>query len=276
MSMDIRVDDSNYPGVVIPSEFSRLYLKAKCRLRRWFAPLWETALRLSRGPIPEELVRAVRQYKQRPIYSAVDLGPLGYLGDLGEVEAGEGRWQWLLKKQTQWKNKRVLDLGSNNCLYALRMLQLGAEEVHCVEINPEYCEEAILLRKIIEFLDGRKLNFHLHNRDMLDFLTASVIDDESFDIVMALCSIYYVGRREIPSALAIIARIGKECWLQANVGTIRQDKDRQVLAGVEFLAEQLHAAGFDHVQVIAPRNYSRPLLIGRKRKSLVSDPGCTS
>jgi hypothetical protein len=197
-------------------------------------------------------------------YSPVDFGTFGYMGDVSDVASGEGRWRWLLKNQTCWKGKRILDLGANNCLYALRALQAGATEAHCVEKDPAAIRQAFFIKGICEQLHGRKLNIHFHETDIKTFLTTTQFAHEYFDLTMALCSIYYLSRNDMEDSIEIIGRISKECWLQGNIWTKRESIDLQHKSTTGFLKEQLANGGFQDVRVIAPRGYSRPLLKGRK------------
>jgi SAM-dependent methyltransferase len=217
----------------------------------------------------------VREYKwagsDGNVYSPVDLGELGWIGDISDVERGEGRWQWLLRDLANWEGKKILDLGANNCLYAIRALQRGAEEVHCVEIDADTCEAARLLKQAVEQTDSNTLNIHIHHSDIHSFLINANFPRDHFDITMALCSIYYLSREEISECMKIISRISKECWLQGNSETEREDADLFKRASREFLEGQLRHAGFSDVTVIAPdcyrkkpRQYYRPLLIGKK------------
>jgi SAM-dependent methyltransferase/tRNA A-37 threonylcarbamoyl transferase component Bud32 len=198
-------------------------------------------------------------------YSPVDLGWLGQIGDMTDPERGEARWHWLLNQQTEWTGKRVLDLGANNSVYAVRMLQAGAAEVHCVEMNPNMYRQAQLVRSVTEQLEGRPLPICLHASDMKSFLLENDFPDGYFDVAMALCSIYYQSEDDIRACMAVIRRIAKECWLQANIVThMESDEGLGDRSSVEFLRKQMEEAGFTDVTVIAPRGYRRPLLIGRK------------
>jgi hypothetical protein len=197
-------------------------------------------------------------------YSPVDFGELGQVGNVSDVEVGEGRWRWLLRDLTCWEGKRILDLGSNNCLYALRALQSGAAQVHCIERCPERIEDARFIKKAFGQFRPASGAIHLHNTDILNFLKTNNFKNDHFDITMALCSLYYLRRDEVAEAMRIIARISRECWLQANVETPRESAERREMAGVDFLAQQLHDAGFTEIRLIAPRGYHRPLLLGRK------------
>ena len=207
----------------------------------------------------------VREYvRNAEIYSPVDFGFLGHMGDVSDVSAGEGRWRWLLKDLTDWRGMRILDLGANNCLYALRSLQKGAAEAQCVERNPEFYRQARFVRAAVEQMEGRTFPLTIHQTDIHAFLTSTPFPEEYFDLTLALCSIYYLERDAIAENMKVIGRISKECWLQANVGTPRDTEDFKEKASTAFLEKQLRAAGFDDVRVICPKGYIRPLLIGKK------------
>ncbi len=201
---------------------------------------------------------------QNEIYSPADLGYLGQIGDVSQVGSGEGRWGWLLRNQADWRNLKILDLGSNNCLYGIRQLQEGAAEVHCVERNPESLRQASILLSANEQNLGRRLNLKPHLSEMVAFLESQNFPVEYFDITTALCSIYYLEPEPLERSLKIIHRISKECWLQANMTTPREDPALALRARVDYLTTKLKESGFHYVQVISPKGYSRPLLIGKK------------
>jgi hypothetical protein len=206
------------------------------------------------------------QARVNAVYSPVDFGPLGTLGDVTNVEIGEGRWRWLLRDLAPWPGKRILDLGSNNGLYAVRALIAGAAEVTCVERDSRFFQQAQFVKRVTEQTAG-SLNAQLVNADILSYLRGLSVPEGHFDITMALCSIYYLSREAIKESMRIIARVSNECWLQANTGTERESDELKEKASPAFLAGQLRDAGFSVVTEIAPKRYSRPLLLGRKPSS---------
>lgn len=199
------------------------------------------------------------------VYSPVDFGRLGYVGDISNVETGDGRWNWLLSGLARWPGKRVLDLGSNNCIYAFREVMSGAREVHCVEREPQAVDQALLVQRALEQFNGRSLRaVRIHQSDIADFLAHSDFPDDYFDITHALCSIYYLDEERIREAMSTIARISKCCWLQGNIWTEREDPELTRRSSPQFLGRQLFDAGFTKITLIAPPGYHRPLLIGEK------------
>ena len=216
---------------------------------------------------------AVAEYaRTHEIYSPVDLGPLGHLGDLSEIQAGEGRWRWLLHDRIDWRGKRVLDLGTNNCLYGFREALAGAAEVHCVDRDAAAINEANFIRRAFEQLHRKKLNVRLHHTDIISFLRSQQFPRDHFDVTTALCSIYYLSREEIAESLRIVSRISRECWLQGNVWTPRADPQVAEFSRPEFLARQLRDAGFSDITLVWPRRYRRPLLIGKKPARVPAAP----
>jgi hypothetical protein len=198
------------------------------------------------------------------IHAPVDFGPLGPMADIADVEKGEGRWRWLLKDLADWRGKRILDLGSNNCLNPFRQLEAGASAVTCVEPDLGLCQQAEFVRTVLEQVSGRSLDAQIVNTDTLSFLRSVDVPDRHFDLTTALCSIYYLSHQEIEEAMRIIARISKECWLQSNVDAEREGPDLRERPTPSFLAEQLRAVGFTDIVEIAPPSYRCPLLLGRR------------
>ena len=182
----------------------------------------------------------------------VDFGWLGYAGNIASVESGEGRWRWLLRHQANWSGRRILNLDGGNGVAAIRALQAGASEAHCVERDPSARAQAAFLRAAVEQTDGLSLNLTLHVTDGRTFLDGCTLSDGCFDITMWLDGAGTLGPEELGTCLRTIRRISAECWIQAD-------------AAVPFLTAQLRGAGFPDVRVVAPRGYARPLLIARSR-----------
>jgi len=92
------------------------------------------------------------------------------------------------------------------------------------------------------------------------------LDLGRFDMVMALCSIYYLDEISIMNLVSHINKITDTLILQCNVAKDigRSDPHTYVKAEPNYALNILLQNGFINNKVISPHNYTRPLIIGRK------------
>lgn len=205
--------------------------------------------------------RALAQYfgSYSPAYlgSGIRTGPIWSLG------SGWGRWESILGKALPDPvGKRVLDLGSNNGHNGLEMLRAGAEQVIGIELNPERVAQGERLKQVYEWSDGRPYPYVGFRADMRDVAAMGL---GTFDMVTALCSLYYLAEDEMIRLVSKLREIAPvlvlECNQRQDIG--RSDSDTYRRASLEFNHRVLTEGGFEHVEVIAPSWSERPVLIGR-------------
>ena len=185
------------------------------------------------------------------------------IGRLWNIDVGWGRWHSILKKNLpDLRGKRVLDLGSNNGFNSLQILRNGAREAIGVEINSVAIDQELFLKTVAEWSDCKKYNFSYIQSSMAKIIS---MDLGNFDLVLSLCSIYYLNDQEICELIRHISTITDSFIVQCNeeYETGRNDHLYEK-SSVEYLKKALEANGFPRVKVVAPRGYSRPLLIGKK------------
>jgi serine/threonine protein kinase len=183
---------------------------------------------------------------------------------LWTVNTGWGRWHFILKNNLpNLIGKRVLDLGANNGFVSLQILKGGAREAVGLEINPIYIQQGNFLKSAMEWSDNQKYNFRYVQSSMVELKS---MDLGHFDLVLALCSIYYLEDYEITGLVRDISTLTDcfivQCNTERDIG--REDLHTYEKASVEYLKKALEENGFNHVKLVAPKNYSHPLLIGRK------------
>jgi SAM-dependent methyltransferase len=142
------------------------------------------------------------------------------------------------------------------------MLRHGAASAVAVENNGGVVRDGEFLKAAFEWLDNRNYD--------LRFIHGSVADLPAwglgrFDVVTALCSLYYVDEARMRDIARYVRTLTNLFVLQCNTDRLiqRSEEDRYRRASVEFALELLEHAGFAERQVIAPPDYSRPLVIGR-------------
>ncbi len=187
------------------------------------------------------------------------------VGALWNPEVGWGRWEYILKDNLpNVTGYRVLDLGANNGFNSLQLLRNGAREAIAFEINPAAIEQGMFLKSVMEWSDNQKFNFRYIQSSMADLVS---MDLGTFDLIIALCSIYYLEDDEITKLIRHISSITNCFIVQCNIA---EDMGRENLqtyekASVQYLKSALENNGFAQVKVIAPKGYSRPLLIAQRQ-----------
>jgi SAM-dependent methyltransferase len=198
------------------------------------------------------------------LYAPVYFGDGIKVGRLWSIDSGFGRWHYILKHNlSSFAGKRILDLGANNGSVSLEMLRAGARESVAVELNNKAIEQGKFLKDAFEWHDNKQYNFKYVRANMRDIIG---IDLGRFDIVMALCSIYYLNDYEISRVIKHISTISNVLVLQCNLARDieRADEYTYKKASVEYTVGLLRNNGFPVIRVVAPKYYDRPLVIGEK------------
>ncbi len=197
-------------------------------------------------------------------YSPVYFGYGLRIGKIWNVNAGYGRWYFILKDSLpSFSGKRILSLGVNNAFNEIQMLRNGAKEVIGVEIDSKNISQGNFIKESFEWADNNSYNFKYLQADMADIPTMNL---GKFDMVLALCSLYYLDDNAITKLVNYISKITDTFVLQCN---IRKDIGRDNLhsyekASVDYAINTLKGSCFVETRKITPPGYSRPLVIGQK------------
>ena len=186
------------------------------------------------------------------------------IGNLWDNSNGYGRWRFLLEHALPpVEDARVLDLGANNGFNSLQLLRNGAREVVAVELDDMFFEQGEFLRAAFEYTECANYDFQYLHANMVDIIT---MDLGRFDFVMALCCIYYLDDDDIAAVACHLSTITNTFVLQCNtaVRISRSDQHTYVKASVDYARKILTGARFSDIEVIAPPDYNRPLVIGRQ------------
>lgn len=185
-------------------------------------------------------------------------------GGIWRTDTGYGRWRYILRDHLPpLEGARVLDLGANNGFNALQMMRQGAREVVAIEIDTEAIAQGELLRELFEWADNRPYPLSYVHESMARL---AHIDLGEFDLVTALCSIYYLEDDEVVSVIRHASTITGTMVLQCNTDRRIQRSDPRTYerSSVDYALASLESNGFPHTRVVAPPGYSRPLVIGRR------------
>lgn len=197
-------------------------------------------------------------------YSPVDLGGGLVSPGFWSVDSGMGRWEYLNRPVLDRlvRGRRVLDLGSNNGVMCLMMLRAGADEVVGLEKDPKLVEEARQMQRIFEWRDMTRYALDVRCLDMRAIVEQ---DFGSFDMVTAFCSLYYLPEQDMERVARAARDAARIFVVQAKTDTRSYAAESKAKkSSVEYLAGLMRSVGFRHIDVIAPRGYSRPLLIGTR------------
>lgn len=186
------------------------------------------------------------------------------IGKIWDVNVGYGRWHFILKNSfSSLSEKSILSLGVNNAFNEIQMLRNGAKEVIGVETNSEYIAQGNFIKEAFEWADNTSYNFKYLQMDIAKVPTMNL---GHFDMVIALCSLYYLDDKSITNLVRYISNITDVFIVQCNVRTDigRSDRHMYTKASVNYITKVLNSNGFSAIKIIAPTGYSRPLVIGKK------------
>ncbi len=212
-----------------------------------------------------KIVRSIIKKKQYPYpdswYAPIYFGDGLRIGSLWNPDLGYGRWHFLVKHHLP-SARRILDLGANNGFNAIQVLRNGATEAIGIELNNESIAQGKFVQEIFEWIDNKKYDFKYIHADMKEIINKNI---GNFDMAMAMCSIYYLKEADIESVIRHVSTISDIFVLQANTDRHIQRQNPATFnkASLEYLTRKLKTNGFSDTEVIAPKGYSRPLIIGR-------------
>ncbi|HUW18219.1 MAG TPA: DUF1698 domain-containing protein [Sedimentisphaerales bacterium] len=270
-------NDVKYGNVIIEKRTGKPFL-VDFEYARYYPKLGEFVLRVLRDQDVEQfnlhfntekltykiITEKIKGVKRDQVYAPVYFGFGLRMGSIWSVDAGYGRWHYILKHNLpELSGKRILDLGANNAYNGIQLLRSGASEVIGFELDGKYIAQGNFVQAVFEWSDNRQYNFKYIQADMRR-VQAMILGE--FDIVMALCSIYYLDDDSIARLVRHISTITDffvlQCNTEMNIG--RSDPHVYDKASVEYNLAVVKRNGFPITRVIAPFGYSRPLVIGAK------------
>jgi 2-polyprenyl-3-methyl-5-hydroxy-6-metoxy-1,4-benzoquinol methylase len=201
-------------------------------------------------------------YKNPVSYAPIDYGNGLVAGGFWSTDSGTGRWQFFNKSilAPLIRNKRVLDLGSNNGIMPIMMLRDGATEVVGIELNASFVEWAKLNKEILEWRDICNYNFIIHNCNMMDIFKN---DWGKFDVATAFASLYYLTEEDMTKVVKQVSKSAPIFVVQAKTDTRPEASNNKAeKSSIRFLQNLLEQNGFPRIVVHAPEGFSRPILVG--------------
>jgi len=185
---------------------------------------------------------------------------------LNSYEFGLKKWRYILERNLpDVQGMRVLDIGCNSGLYCIQLSRMGAREVVGVDSEetwPSWMDQARFLKEALEWRCETKYNVNYFESSMTKIPQLNL---GKFDVVMALCCIYYVSDEEINNLLTYFYQSGcSRVVLQGNTNRHDQSADVHRKAKPQYLSQALRTAGYENVSIDAPYFYSRPVIVGSR------------
>lgn len=210
----------------------------------------ELTARISRKEIP------ALESGAAPVYFGSGLR----LGSLWNVEAGYGCWHYFLKHYLPpLARKRILLVGAGNSFEAMQMLRLGACEVVGLEEDCQQICQGNFLKAAFEWADNISYPFRYLQASLTDLPALNL---GCFDLIAVLSAGCELAQDLKEGLLPGLSRIGNTLIWQIEAkpgGPI----------SIEEAQQALQASGFPATRVIAPRRYSRALIIAAKEESVL-------
>ena len=178
---------------------------------------------------------------------------------------GTRNWQFILEQNLPIKGNRVLNIGCNAGLYDLYMNEMGARETVGIEADP-------IQEKQAEFYKIWRTEDRGVDYANSQFICASASEYDlsslgTFDLVTLFCVAYHIGDG-LPHVMDQLTKMTPTIALQGNLPRVTNPKyanrPHQELAGVPGMTALLEKYGYTDINVIAPTNYIKPLVIGSK------------
>lgn len=125
-----------------------------------------------------------------PWYQQINLG--GYLTTTSKQSSIE-TWNKLtnILNKEKLMNSNILDLGCNAGLYSIMSVLSGAKSVVGIELNQNYFNQALFVKKYYEDLSQKPFPITYINKNISDVDFSSF---EKFDFIFALAILYHIGK----------------------------------------------------------------------------------
>ena len=217
-----------------------------------------------------EIERFVQKRTILPWYASINFGYGINAGRSGSPEGGQWKWGKHLRKfLNPVKGLRILDLGCNNESLGLCALREEAQEVVGFEKDSFYFSQAFFVQSVFEWLDMKKYNLTLFNKDFLDLLS---LDLGFFDVILALDSLYYIDEKDLCTLLVHLKGITRKLIVQCNHSGQFSTPELNRKASVDYISKHLEQSGFTIEKIEYPLFYYRPIIVACANSSPTSMP----
>jgi len=201
------------------------------------------------------------------IYAPISLGYGLCTPGIFDRNLGFGKFHYsvdpLIRKMP---NNNILSLGTNNSSLEFLIAAKYGSKITCLEISKENIIQAKFFLNALEWSLNKELAVELVNTPIETF----DFSQNSFDLVLFLCSIYYLEEPTIRVVLSKVAQNSKNLMIQLNTaGDIGRDSYRDYeLAAPEYFLNLLPELDYVKIQLHEWKSYSRPIITSSSGKEL--------
>lgn len=194
--------------------------------------------------------------------------------DIDNINFGMGKWNYIIQRNLpDLQGKKVLDIGCNSGTFCMQMARMGAIEVVGIDSEKHWSqswkEQAEFIKDALEWRCNTTYPIRYIDCEMNRIPEIKL---GKFDVVIALCCIYYLEEDQIINLLSYFKENSDYVLLQGN--TRREDQRPEVhkRALPHYLGRLMKKVGFPYIYYDKPLFYTRPVIVGSNYK-VVRDKG---
>lgn len=215
-----------------------------------------------------EKISDFRWYQPISFGDGILAHPKDHIHMINSYNWGRKKWQYIVQRNLpDIQGARVLDIGCNAGLFSIELARMGAKEVIAIDSKKTwepFPEQAELVKEALESRCNTKYNVKFIDCPMTEIPDRNL---GNFDLVMTLCSIYYLSREEMVNLLKYFRKIECKCVLvQANDARDTDNREAKIRASFKTLRSVVSEAGYQHISVDTPLFYKRPVIVAYHNK----------
>ena len=178
--------------------------------------------------------------------------------------SGFNSWDNFLSKHLpSLEGKRILDIGCNAGVYALRMADAKAKEVIGIDRSIAQAEY------VKKMFSNRASDYSVISYVKADVTKIELQKFGRFDLVCMFCVAYHL-KEHADNVMRQLAKITPIVAMQGNIRRLTHNKYNKrpyyELGGVEGMKNLLAKHGFDRIKIISPERHKKPLVVASSAK----------
>jgi SAM-dependent methyltransferase len=212
-------------------------------------------------------------------YSPVDFGngiiaktnhPPSFSIGPDTIHSGEGKWNYILRRNLpNLQGKRILDLGCNNGIMCIRSAREGATDIIGIDNSKlwkGWTEQSQFVKESIEWRCKTRFQIKYIDSDMGDVPKLGL---GRFDVVLILCSLYYLDDSKIYDLLKHLQKNSEHVLIQCNTSSVHTGDVRR-RATLRYMTNALKKAGFGYIYTDEPFFYKNPVVVASNKRFKVN------
>lgn len=192
--------------------------------------------------------------------------------NIDSIHFGISKWKFIVERNLpDIQGKRVLDIGCNNGLSCVHLARMGAREVYGIDSEkhwPNFMAQAKFVKEAMEWRCNTKYPITYIDSDLSSI---PELDLGNFDLVTALCCIYYLDDKDLTRLLSYFYKTVDVLLIQCNTNKNDQIYEVHRRAIPSYIGKILTDVGYPFISYDIPLFYERPIVVASKipmKKSL--------